>query len=170
MSLARNPSMMYAVAGMQTQPFEKMRVHSHVRVPDDAADYGGRNSYSAPPDARARRSALYIPMSAALVVIGLVACVMLVLYLIAVSERSTLSKARQDAFDDIQSIQTQMIELRVEIAQAQDSAVICYRAAQTLGMVTKQGVETIEIFAPDTRPASAGHSLPRTGSIASLGR
>ena len=67
MSLARNPNMPYAVAGRQTQPFERMHVHSNVRVPaaEASVDYDGRMSYSAPNSVRRRREYAGVPMRAA---------------------------------------------------------------------------------------------------------
>ena len=62
-----------------------------------------------------------------------------------------------------------MIELREQIATAQEDAQIHYQAAQRLGMISNQGIETIEIYAPDTRPVHAENSLSAGSVRASLG-
>ena len=150
MSLARNPNMPYAVAGRQTQPFERMHVHSNVRVPaaEASVDYDGRMSYSAPNSVRRRREYAGVPMRAA------AALVVIAVY-----------KNRQQIVNDMQSLQKEITELQVEVARARDSSTICYQAAQRLGMVSSQGVKPIEIYAPNTRPANADSSLS-AGSVA----
>ena len=163
MSLARNPNMPYAVAGRQTQPFERMHVHSNVRVPaaEASVDYDGRMSYSAPNSVRRRREYAGVPMRAAAALVVIAVFILSIFYLSAVSNRSAVYKNRQQIVNDMQSLQKEITELQV----ARDSSTICYQAAQRLGMVSSQGVKPIEIYAPNTRPANADSSLS-AGSVA----
>lgn len=167
MSLARNPNMPYAVAGRQTQPFERMHVHSNVRVPaaEASVDYDGRMSYSAPNSVRRRREYAGMPMRAAAALVVIAVFILSIFYLSAVSNRSAVYKNRQQIVNDMQSLQKEITELQVEVARARDSSTICYQAAQRLGMVSSQGVKPIEIYAPNTRPANADSSLS-AGSVA----
>lgn len=161
MSLARNPNMPYVVAGRQPQPFERMRVHSNVHVPaaEARADFDGRMSYSAPDSVHRTRRRTGISLRFSVLLVGAVVTVLMFNYLSAVAERSALYKTRQAIVNDMQSMQKEIAELQVEVAQARDSSTICYQAAQRLGMVSSQGVQPIEIYAPDTRPANADYSL-----------
>ena len=92
MSLARNPNMPYAVAGRQTQPFERMHVHSNVRVPaaEASVDYDGRMSYSAPNSVRRRREYAGVPMRAAAALVVIAGFILSIFYLSAVSNRSAV--------------------------------------------------------------------------------
>ena len=92
MSLARNPNMPYAVAGRQTQPFERMHVHSNVRVPaaEASVDYDGRMSYSAPNSVRCRREYAGVPMRAAAALVVIAGFMLSIFYLSAVSNRSAV--------------------------------------------------------------------------------
>ena len=95
MSLARNPNMPYAVAGRQTQPFERMHVHSNVRVPaaEASVDYDGRMSYSAPNSVRRRREYAGVPMRAAAALVVIAVFILSIFYLSAVSNRSAVYRA-----------------------------------------------------------------------------
>lgn len=167
MSLARNPNMTYAAAGRQTQPFERMHVHSNVHVPaaEASVDYDGRMSYSAPNSVRRRREYAGVPMLAAVVVLAFTLFIVGGFYGAAVANRSAAYKQRQAIIDDMQSLQKEIMDLQVKVAQACQSSTICYQAAQRLGMVSSQGVKPIEIYAPNTRPAYADSSLS-AGSVA----
>ena len=102
MSLARNPNMPYAVAGRQTQPFERMHVHSNVRVPaaEASVDYDGRMSYSAPNSVRRRREYAGVPMRAAAALVVIAVFILSIFYLSAVSNRSAVYKNRQQIVND----------------------------------------------------------------------
>lgn len=168
MSLARNPNAPYAAAGMQPQHFERMKVRSHVSVPnaEASADSDGRRSYSAPANAGSKHEG--IPFLRALLLWGMVFFVICILFLCQASKLSTLSKQRQAIIDNMRQTRLAITELTVQVARAQDSSTICYQAVQNLGMVTSKGVETIEIYAPDTRPSAAGISLSAPDTIAAL--
>ena len=160
MSLARNPNMPYQVAGQQFRPTEKMNVRSHVHVPDAEAcvDYDGRMSYAAPAVVR-RREAYLVPMKTVVVILALAVFIMSMFYISAVAKRSGVYKEGQRIVDEMAAMDARMIELKEEIASAQEDVQIRYQAAQRLGMISNQGIETIEIYAPDTRPIRAENSL-----------
>ena len=160
MSLARNPNMPYQMAGQQFRPTEKMNVRSHVHVPDAEAcvDYDGRCSYAAPATVR-RREAYLLSMKTGVLVVAAALFVMSMLYISAVAKRAGVYKAGQQIVDEMAAMDQQMIELKEKIASAQEDAQIRYQAAQRLGMISNQGIETIEIYAPDTRPLRAENSL-----------
>lgn len=171
MSLARNPNMSYVAAGRQSQPFEKMHVRSHVHVPsaEACADSDGRTSYSAPNSIRHKRGYIGLPVNACVVFLGLVAAVVLVMYLLACSEGVRLSNHRNELITEMYAIKQEITALEADVAVVRDSAKICYQAAQRLGMVSSQSVEPIEINAPDTRPLLADFSLSAGAALASPG-
>ena len=154
MSLARNPNMPYAVAGQQSQPFERMSVRSNVHVPfgEMYADDDDRRSYSAPNSVCKRKGGMVVSMPFALTVVAAAVIVVAVLYIAALVNRASVYSKQQNIVSEMRTMQQEITVLQAEVAQARDSSNICYQAAQRLGMVSSEGVEQIEIYAPDTRP------------------
>ena len=74
-----------------------------------------------------------------------------------------------DIVNNMYAVQAEIDAVMPSVMEARNSATICYKAAQQLGMVASQGVEAIEIIAPDTRP-TADSSLSAGVVIASVVR
>lgn len=159
MSLARNPNMPYVTAGRQKSPYERMNVRSHVYVPDaDAhADYDGRPTYTAP--VKARHEAMRISMKTVVVAVTVALFILGMLYISALSKRAGIYKEGQSIYNEIQTLDRDIIVLKEQIAKAQEPNNLRYQASQRLGMINSEGKEPIEIYAPETRPGTAVHSL-----------
>lgn len=167
MSLARNPNMPYVAAGRQERPFERMSVRSNVNVPsaDACADCDGRPSYRAPGESV--RTPFSFSFKTIFIVMVATGFVLLMLYTSEVARQASLTKEKQAIFNEIQSTAQEMIVLKEKLAEAQEPNALRYRAAQ-LGMVNYEGVEIHEIYAPDTRPATADNSLSAGMARASM--
>lgn len=167
MSLARNPNMPYVAAGRQESPFERMSVRSNVNVPsaDACADCDGRPSYRAPGETA--RAPFSISFKTVFIVVAAAAFILFMLYVSEIARQASLSKEKQRIFNEMQSTAQEMIVLQEKLAKAQEPNALRYRAAQ-LGMVNYEGVEVHEIYAPDTRPATADNSLSAGMARASM--
>ncbi len=170
MSLARSQNMTYAAAGRQPRSFEKMHVHSHVHVPNAEAceDTAARPVFTAPPQAQRKRREVTLSMGTTLVLTVLAVAAVAVCYISARVDYTHYNKQRQELLNEMQAAQREIIVLKEEVAKARESSNICYQAAQRLGMVSSQGMEMIEIYAPDTRPDNADFSLSAGSAVASL--
>lgn len=167
MSLARNPQMPYQVAGEQSSPFEKMHVRRSVHVPcADVCDGSARRaSYQAPAGTR-RRAEYSVSMLSAIYICLAAILVMSVFYGIALTKRADMNAKRVKIVGEMQSAHKQITVLQEEVAQVRKSSRICYEAVQRLGMISCQGAEKIEVFAPDTRPVQSADSLAEGNFIA----
>jgi len=165
MSLARNPSMPYVAAGRQSLPFERMNVRSNVYVPDADArvDCDGRPAYMAPADTR--RQPYRMSVKTVIILVAAAVFILSMFYISALAKRASVYKAGQSIYNEIQSLNGEIVVLREKIAKAQEPNTLRYQASQRLGMINSEGVEPIEIFAPDTRPG-----LPDSSLSAGLGR
>ena len=159
MSLARNPDMPYVSAGRQSSPYERMNVRSHVYVPDADVreDCDGRPAYTAP--AGIRREPFRISVRVMVAVVAVAMFVMAMLAVSAMAKRAGIYKEAQSVYSEIQSLKSEIGLLEAQIAQAQEPNNLRYQASQRLGMINGEGVEPTEIYAPDTRPATADFSL-----------
>ena len=169
MSLARNPNMMmYSAVGLNAQPREKMRVKSNVHMPgaDIGEHFDGRTAYNAANHVYRRKRTWDVSAQATALIIGMALFIMLMLVGKTYVQKTKLVKEYNTIVNTMRSTQTLIDETLPQVMDARNSAVICYRAAQDLGMVASQGVEAIEIYAPDTRPADS--SLSAGCVIASL--
>ena len=169
MSLARNPEAPYNCAGRQEYPNERMNVRSHVYVPDAdvCEDCDGRPAYTAP--AGIRREPRRISVKALVIVVAAAMFVLAMFYISAVAKRAAVYKEGQSIYNEIQSLDRDITVLKAQIAQAQEPNNLRYQAAQRLGMINSEGVEPIEIYAPDTRPATADFSLSASADQPPLG-
>ena len=170
MSLARNPNMPYVSAGRQDSPFERMNVRSNVYVPDaDArADCDGRPAYQAPADAR--RQPFGISVKVFVILVAAALFILAMFYISAVARRAAIVKEGQRVYSEIQSLDREILQLKEEIAKAQEPNNLCYQASYRLGMINGKGVEPIEIDAPDMRPRTASPSLAAGAERALLSR
>jgi len=66
----------------------------------------------------------------------------------------SLQKEINQLNKQISEVRAQNALLKTEIAEASDSAVICYAAAQNLNMIPAESAEAIHLVAVDTRPRS----------------
>ena len=170
MSLARNPNMMaYSVAGRQAQPQDRLYVKDNVYMPNaELSDsYDGRQSYAAPEHIYRRKRSYDISVHSAVLLIGVTLFIMMMLVISTLVQKQAVVSTCNDIVLNMHKTQAEIDKVMVDVAKARDSATICYKAAQELGMVASQGVKAIEINAPDTRP-SADHSLPTGVVIASI--
>ena len=60
------------------------------------------------------------------------------------------------------TLQNEIDGLREQIAEASDSAAICYAAARNIGMVPATSTQAIHLIAMDTRPSAPGGSVSVT--------
>ena len=172
MSLARNPNMMaYSLAGRQAQPRERLFVKDNVYMPNaEVSDsYDGRQSYAAPEHIYRRKRSYDISVHSAVLLIGVTFFIMMMMVISALVQKQAVVSTCNEIRQNMYNTQAQIDEVMVDVVKARDSATICYAAAQRLGMVASQGVQAIEINAPDTRP-SADPSLPTGVVIASISR
>ena len=159
MSLARNPNMMaYSVAGRQAQPQERLKVKSNVHVPNAeiGESFDGRISYD-------------VSAHTAVLLIGMTLFVMMMLVISTLVKKQAIVNTCNDIVNNMYAVQAEIDAVMPSVMEARNSATICYKAAQQLGMVASQGVEAIEIIAPDTRP-TADSSLSAGVVIASVVR
>ena len=167
MSLARNPNMMaYSVAGRQAQPQQRLKVKSSVHVPnaDIGESFDGRMSYSAPDNVYCRKCSFDVSAHTAVMLI-----VMMMMVISTLVKKQAVMNTCNDIINGMYAVQAEIDEVMPQVMKARDSANICYKAAQQLGMVASQGVEAIEILAPNTRP-TADSSLSAGVVIASVAR
>ena len=172
MSLARNPNMMaYSVAGRQAQSQQRLFVKSNVHVPnaDIGESYDGRMSYSAPDHVYCRKRTYDVSLHTAVLLIGVTLFVMMMLVISTLVKKQAIVNTCNDIVNNMYAVQAEIDEVMPYVMEARNSATICYKAAQQLGMVASQGVEAIEIIAPDTRP-TADSSLSAGVVIASIAR
>jgi len=156
------------VAGRDAQPREKMRVKSNVHVPgaEIGEHFDGRMAYNAADHVYRRKRSWDVSGHAAALLIGLTLFVMLMLVCTTYVQKTKLVKEYNAIVTTMRNTQKDIDRTLPEVMKARESSNICYRAAQELGMVASQGVEAIEIYAPDTRPADS--SLSAGYVIASL--
>lgn len=172
MSLARNPNMMaYSVAGRQAQQQERLFVKSNVHVPNAeiGENYDGRMSYAAPDQVYRRKRSYDVSVHTAVMLIGVTLFIMMMMVISTLVQKQAVVNECNDIINDMYAVQAEIDAVMPSVMKARDSATICYKAAQELGMVASQGVEAIEIYAPNTRPA-VETSLSGGIVIASVGR
>ncbi len=136
----------YAVAGTQSMPGVRMNVRSSVYVPD--GDDAGRASFYAgtEPPARRFRSPTVTRRSG---FIFLAALTLVMIFTVATKlyERSEISKAITQMYQEITATALKTQELEQQVIAARDSTRICYLAVQKFGMVSEDGVETFYLYA-----------------------
>jgi len=172
MSLARNPNIMaYSVAGCQAQPQERLNVKSNVHVPNAeiGENYDGRMSYAAPDHVYRRKRSYDVSFNTAIVMVSVTLFIMMMLVITAHVRKQECVNTCNDLIAGIYAVKDEIAEKQDDVAKARNSSTICYRAAQELGMVASQGVEAIEIYAPNTRPQTE-NSLSVGTVIASIVR
>lgn len=172
MSLARNPNMMaYSVAGRQASQQDRLCVKSNVHVPNAeiGENYDGRMSYSAPDQIYHRKRSYDVSVHTAVMLIGATLFVMMMMVISALVQKQAVVNECNDIISKMYTVQAEIDKVMPDVMKARDSANICYKAAQQLGMVASQGVEAIEIYAPNTRPAT-DTSLSGGIVIASIAR
>ena len=172
MSLARNPNMMaYSVAGRQAQQQDRLFVKSSVHVPNAeiGESYDGRKSYAAPDQVYSRKRSYDVSMHTAVLMIGVTLFIVMMMVISTLVKKQAVVNECNDIINSMYSVQAEIDKVMPDVMKARDSASICYKAAQELGMVASQGVEAIEIYAPNTRPAT-DTSLSGGVIIASIAR
>jgi len=161
MSLTRNPNMMaYSLAGSNAHPREKMHVQSNVHVPDAeiGENFDGRMSFAAPDHVYRRKRTWDVSGRVAMLMIAVTVFVMLMLMGTTHLQMTKLNNEYTSILATMQETKDEIDRLEPEVLKARNSATICYRAVQEYGMVDSVGVEAIEIYAPDTRPADSSLS------------
>jgi len=155
----------YATAGVQNAPGMRMNVRSNVRLPDSEAGHfvpQERQPYFAGQAVPKVRGNLTVSRNGALVFL----CVLILLFgffvISRASVRSDLAKKITDMENAILQTQKDNFSLALELEEARDTARIS-SAAQDLGMVDASGVESVPVYAPDTRPGNQPSTV-QTGS------
>ncbi len=156
----------YASAGVQGMPGIRLNVRSNVRLPDSEAGcadmplqqpfYAGRTA--APP-----RRHLTVPARGATIFLCALAVLFGALILNRVSQKAALARDRSAMESAIAQTVMENADMALRVAEARDSARICYAAVQNLGMISANGVEAVPVVARDTRPAQtrlAGEASP----------
>ncbi|MBE5787212.1 MAG: hypothetical protein E7324_06685 [Clostridiales bacterium] len=149
--------MQYAMAGVQMQPAMVMNVRSNVRVPDAEAGcdaYESRTPYraeQAPPAARPQPSLPYRVAIPFLLVLFLAFFWMTADKLI---QRSQLSGNIDAMESSIKVLTAENMVLTEQVKANRDQARIGY-LAQQMRLISSDGVETVMVIAPDTRPQEA---------------
>ena len=145
----------YAVAGVQqNNPGIRLNVQSHVRLPDSEA--GGAEMpwqpYYAGQVAPAPRRHLTVPSRIAAVVLCVMAVVFGGLIISRMSRKAQLARDMTVMENAILQTMKDNQDLAVQVAEARDSARVCFLAVQNLGMIASTGVEPVLVVAQDTRP------------------
>lgn len=142
----------YTLAGTQIHPFERIVVASSAALPDVTdSESEKRQCYRAASKSRARSRALRLPWA-----------LLLIILTIGIMTWSTLQKVQQgnslkDEFEQLQNkylaSEKERIGMEDRIAEALDGSFISYYAVQKLGMTLALNEQTIQLLAPNTRPA-----------------
>ena len=142
----------YTLAGTQLHPFERIVVASSVAIPDSIdGEEDQRQSFRAPSKARGRIRALNLPWVLLLIVLT-----------IGIMARTSLQRVQQgdalrDEFAQLQNkylaSEKERVDMETRITKALDGSFISYYAVQKLGMTLALNEETIQLLAPNTRPA-----------------
>lgn len=159
--MQKGKSMQYAMAGVQMMPNMRMNVRSHVYVPDAEAgceQEGYRKPYYASQQAERPSGPATVSYRVA---IPFLVCLFLIFFGLAAGK---LTK-RMNLTNDINTMKTHITALTVEnmvlqneVILNRDQARISY-LAQNFGMVSANGVDTVPIIAPETRPQKTENSL-----------
>lgn len=141
----------YSLAGNQLGTLARIAVSRSVELPDVTEDGELRPvSYRAPEDSMRRRFAIPLPWAALMIVLAL-----------AIMSGTCLRKARmvsalETDFDQLRNkynaFELERRSLEEQLVKASDANYVCYYAAQNLGMTLAVNEETIQVFAPNTRP------------------
>ena len=133
-------------------PFERIVVASSAALPDVTQDEAEqRQCYRAPGKQRLRPKALRLPWALLLIVltIGIMAWTSL--------QKVQLGKTLKDEFAHLQNkylaSEKERADMEDRIAVALDGSFISYYAVQKLGMTLALNEQTIQLLAPNTRPA-----------------
>ena len=141
----------------------------HVPNADIGESFDGRMSYSAPDNVYCRKRSFDVSAHTAVMLIGVTLFVMMMMVISTLVKKQAVMNTCNDIINGMYAVQAEIDEVMPQVMKARDSANICYKAAQQLGMVASQGVEAIEILAPNTRP-TADSSLSAGVVIASVAR
>lgn len=153
--------MQYAMAGVQMAPNMRMNVRSHVYVPDAEAgceQEGYRKPYYAAQQAERPHGPLTVSYRVAIPF--LVGLFLLFFGLTAgkLAQRVTLADEIDTMETHISALIVENLVLRNEVELNRDQARISY-LAQSFGMVSSNGVDTVPVIAPETRPQQIENSL-----------
>ena len=153
--------MSYQTAGPQLMRAEPMRVRAHVHAPASEAreDHSGRSAYNAPEAARVRVP-FTVSVKTSVLLCAVAMFVMAMLYVSALAQRARVYKEGLAIVAEMDRMDTAILEKQEKLAEAQAFIDIRYEAVQRFGMESSLGKEVIAVYAPETRPAQAGVSLP----------
>ena len=143
----------YALAGVHAVQGMPINVCSHVRLPDgEAGSESYREPYCAYQTRHKNRRDVYVPRSAALLLLTVLFVIFGTMILCRMGEKTKLCKEISASEDRTAAIMLECSDLQVQVLAARDSARISYAAVQQLGMVDAKGVDIIQVIAPNTRP------------------
>lgn len=147
-------NMRYATMGVH-QARNVMNVRGSVRLPDADAGWdrdSERRAYVHPEGLPEYRRSVMIPMSWALIILGIVSLIFVIRIGDRLSRRAGETRQIVSMEQAIAATIRENRDLALEIAECRDSSRICYRAVQELGMMSSAAVEAVPVVAPDTRP------------------
>ena len=160
MSMTRDRTMTYHAMGKMLTPDAGIYVGSHVHVPEGDArmDYDGRVSFVAPNDTPRRRS-VTISLRSVMIISMIAALILFIMAQCALAQRRAVIKEGRRIASDIVLAENNIEAMKKQIAAAQDESVIGWQVVHRIGMVSRQGAEVEEIYAPDTRPQQTLEAL-----------
>ncbi|MBQ2028704.1 MAG: hypothetical protein II481_04605 [Clostridia bacterium] len=152
--------MTYHAMGKMLTPDAGIYVGSHVHIPEEDArlDYDGRISFVAPSDTP-RRKSVTISLRTIMVISLIAAAVLFIMAQYALAQRRAVINEGRRIASEIVSAENNIESMKKKIADAQDESVIGWQVVHRIGMVSRQGAEVEEIYAPDTRPQQTLEAL-----------
>ena len=160
MSTQRKNILTYHAMGKMLTPDAGIYVGSHVHIPEEDArlDYDGRISFVAPSDTP-RRKSVTISLRTIMVISLIAAAVLFIMAQYALAQRRAVINEGRRIASEIVSADNNIESMKKKIADAQDESVIGWQVVHRIGMVSRQGAEVEEIYAPDTRPQQTLEAL-----------
>ncbi|MHC1785521.1 MAG: hypothetical protein AB9880_00420 [Christensenellales bacterium] len=152
----------YTLAGSQMHPFERIVVSSGVEAPEALlGNEAQRVSYRAPTRVKSRVPSVRLPWAL------LLTAILIGIMFGSSMQRVRQAKALNEEFAQLQNKYTASQRERAatldSLAKAVDSSYISYYAVQKLGMSLARNEETVQVLAPNTRPANQGILSGRMG-------
>lgn len=110
------------------------------------------------PGVRVSRRAAFLMVMFAVLIFGL-------LLIVQQGRLTEKQQAVNRVFKEIESNQKDNAELEAKIAEASNSAAICYAAARNLNMIPGEAAEAIHLVAMDTRPLEIPKEVPEAQPV-----
>jgi len=163
--MQKGKGLQYAVAGLQTAHGVSMNVRNGVCIPDaEAGVYcdDSRQPFRAQDNCVPRsRDPLTLPYRVAIPFLMILFLIFAWMIADRLVEKAELAKDYQKMNDHIVELNASNNQMQKEVDVNTSYAAISYKA-QSYGLVSIHGVQSVPVVAPDTRPVKTQNSL--TGS------